>query len=179
MKSFVIILSIILLTISSTLSAQQNYSENNGKRLFTGGGFGLQFGTETIIDVSPIIGYKVTDRFHIGLGGKYQYYRYKNRIYDFSTSIYGGSAFSRFYLFEDIFAHGEYEVLSYDASLVYYLNPNDNSRILVESILLGGGYRQRITTNSSFIFLLLWNFNETEYTLYNNPIIRIGINVDF
>lgn len=150
------------------------------ERLFTGGGLGFQFGTETIIEISPILGYKVTDRFFAGIGAKYQYYRYHDKFYDFSTSIYGGSIFSRYLVLENLFAHGEIELINYDSKLLdpFQITTKD-PRINVTAYLLGGGYRQRVGGNSYLNFLILWNFNESIYTIYSNPIIRIGVDIGF
>ncbi len=145
-------------------------------RLFTGGGLGFQFGTVTMIDVSPLVGYRITENFSTGVGFKYQYYRYKDRFGEFSTSIFGGSIFCRYIIYNDLFAHAEFELLNYDAELLGSYNVITTSeRITTESYLIGAGYRQQIGRNSFVNFLLLWNLNENVYSLYENPIIRIGV----
>ena len=53
----------------------------------------------------------------------------------------------------------------------------DLVRVNVNNILLGGGYRQWVTDNSFISLELLWNVNESVYSLYQNPIIRVGVNV--
>ncbi|MEI7595381.1 MAG: hypothetical protein WCK02_06505, partial [Bacteroidota bacterium] len=144
-------------------------------RLYTGGNIGLQFGTVTFVDLSPQIGYKITERLSAGIGATYQYYRYKDATYDMSASVYGGRIFSRFMITESFFAHGEYEILNLQRfdTYSYY----DNSRINVESLLLGGGYREEIANNVYMNILLLYNFTESPFTPYSNPIIRAGIDI--
>lgn len=140
-------------------------------KVFVGGNFGLQLGTATFIDVSPLIGYRITPKLHAGVGVTYQYFHYKDKYYDLETNVYGGRLFGR-YLFTDyLFAHGEYELLNLEAFDFY-----PSRRVDVVSILGGGGYIQRFGRNSAIVAMILYNFTESVYTPYNNPIIRIGVN---
>lgn len=150
--------------------------DNFWDRVYTGGGIGLQFGSQTFINVSPLIGYRLTEKFSVGLSATYLYYRYKdyNPAYSFSSNTYGGSVFSRYLIFENLFAHVEYEVLRLEA--------RDNvSRLLgtkdITSVLVGGGYRQMLGDRSSINLMLLYNLNETTYSPYQNPIIRISFGI--
>jgi hypothetical protein len=139
-------------------------------KLFFGGGFGMAFGTITNIEVSPLAGFRITDDWMVGGGFSYQYF---NRRYDdLSTSIFGPRVFTNYMLIGDFFAHLEYEALSLETALFYY--PGNSSRFWVESYLVGGGYRMSISDKSSVNIMLLYNLNETIYTPYSNPIIRIG-----
>ena len=170
----------LLMMILGTPKAQSRYKSD---RFFTGGGFGLQIGTVTIIDVSPHIGYYLTDNFALGIGGTYQYYRYKDSYYkiNYSTDIFGGRLFARYNIIEEIFAHAEYEYLNYEAALIDPLGyfTGDTKRVSVDNVLVGGGYRQNVGGNSWATISVLWNVNETVYTLYSNPIIRMGVDIGF
>lgn len=145
--------------------------KNIWDQVYFGGNFGLQFGTSTFIDVSPLMGYRFTEKFSAGVGITYQYYRYKDRFYDFQTNVYGGRIFGR-YLFTDyLFGHAEYEYLNLEA--FDFFPPR---RVEVGSLLAGGGYLQRFGNNSAIVAMILYNFTESAYTPYQNPIIRIGVN---
>ncbi len=157
----------------SHINAPQN---NFWDRVYTGGGIGLQFGSQTFVNISPLVGYRLTEKLSVGLSATYIYYRYKNPnpAFSYSSNIYGGSVFSRYLIFENLFAHVEYEVLRLEA--------RDNvSRLLgtkdVTSILVGGGYRQMLGDRSSINLILLYNLNETTYSPYQNPIIRISFGI--
>jgi hypothetical protein len=145
-------------------------------RLFYGGGFGLQFGSVTLIEVSPLVGYKVTPKLGIGLSPTYKYYSYRytntssSRI---ETNVYGGSIFARYLIFENIFAHAEYETLFYNIKVPGYLTEMRQ----YNSVLVGGGYRQQIGANAAMNLLVLWNLNDTPDSPYTNPVIRIGFTV--
>ncbi|MCK4407285.1 MAG: hypothetical protein KAV44_06390 [Bacteroidales bacterium] len=171
-----IIILVFCLNFGNSALAQQNKEPIQNRFIF-GGGLGLQFGTITLIDISPMVGYKITERFIAGLGFTYQYYKNSSGIpvYPvYETNIYGGSVFARYYVFRDFFAHAEYQLLNYEP---YYVNPVDKKRVTVPAYLIGGGYRQWLGPNVSVNILILFNLNETIDSPYRNPIFRVGIGV--
>lgn len=152
---------------------KENQSSNKfTDKLFFGGNLGLQFGSQTYIEIAPIIGYKISERLSAGLGLKYIYYRIKDNYstFSYSTNIYGGGPFARFTLFEGLFLHGEYEILNLEVPDLY----NNLRRENITSVFLGGGYRQMIGNRSSIDLLILYNVNENRNSPYPNPVIRIG-----
>lgn len=167
---------IISLLVSLNTFAQQNKEskESFKDRVFLGGNLGLQFGTITLIEISPLLGYKITDKLLAGLGFTYQYYKDSRFNPDYSTNIYGGRIFARYYIYKDFFAHSEVEVLNYDA---YYWPSSYKENITVTNVLVGGGYTQWISQRVGVNILILWNLNEDINSLYSNPIFRIGFNV--
>lgn len=181
MKRFIPALFALLLSASAF--AQSDYlppvkSANEKSsfkdRLFTGGNFGLQFGTATVVDISPIIGYRLTERWSAGLGATYIYYNYKDSYYNYSysTSIYGGSIFTRFNVSELIFLHTEFQSLSAEF-MTYYPK---TERKLVDALFVGGGYRQMIGDASSINLMILYDLMYTDvYHIYSDPWqIRVG-----
>ena len=68
------------------------------ERLFYGGSFGLQFGTITDIQISPVIGYWLLPRLNVAVGPDYRYYKDQ---YD-RTTIYGGKGYLQFVVIQDI-----------------------------------------------------------------------------
>jgi long-subunit fatty acid transport protein len=139
-------------------------------KVYVGGNVGAQFGAVTVVELSPLVGYRITDKISAGVGFTYQYYHYKVPPYDLETNVFGGRVFGR-YLFTDyLFGHVEYEYLNLEA-FDYY----PRRRVDVGSLLAGGGYIQRFNGNSGFFAMVLYNFTESVYTPYTNPIIRIGV----
>lgn len=154
---------------------------------------GLWFGNYTHIEVAPQLGYHLTDRISLGAGTHYMFYR--NRDYFstvvHSTHIWGIRGFSRisvirdaarflpFYLFDELFLHGEYERMNLDNS--YFNNPAAplDDRYWMDYLYLGFGISQRIGPRSSYTVMLLWNLNDSYFSLYNNPTFRIGMNIYF
>ncbi len=143
-------------------------------RLYFGGNLGLQFGTQTVIMVNPIAGYMVTEKWSVGLGGKYQYYRYRDRTTEFSSDMYGGSVFTRYDVFNGLFAYSEYELLNLARWDSY---GRENGRVDVGSWFLGAGYAQPLGNRSSMNVMILYNLTETIYSPYSNPVFRVGFGV--
>ena len=157
-----------------TNRVEKSDSDNDFRwdKMFFGGGLGLSFGNPNYIDISPIAGYRITDKISAGVGVTYQYYEYNYPNYTFSTDIYGGSVFGRYFFRKNLFAHGEVE----------YLNLADfnniDKRIGVESVLVGGGFIQRFSKNSGIVLMVLYNLTQSEYSPYASPIImRLGVNI--
>lgn len=138
-------------------------------RIYIGGNMGMQFGTITFIDVSPIIGYKFSDRISAGPGLIYQYYNFRGLA---SGSNFGGRFFGRYHITENMFTYSEYEYLN----VGYYSVNGDYSRKEIKSLFIGGGYNQRIGTRASMTIMVLYNLIYSPYSPYTNPIIRVGIN---
>ena len=163
------------LTAQDSIKAPPKQKNHNIlDRIDFGGYLGAQFGDVTFIEVSPLASYRITPKFHAGIGLTYQYYKINySGAPDYSTSSYGGSIFARYFIWRDLFAHVEYAPLYvnyYDFNMVKY-------GTWVNDILLGGGYRQWIGEKAFMSIMFLWNVNESFYSPYSNPIIRIGFGV--
>jgi hypothetical protein len=134
-------------------------------KVYTGGGLGLQFGTVTLINVAPDIGYKITERYSAGVGLRYMYLQ----IPGYKIDIYGASIFNRFIVTDFFFLHGEYEVLNGPWD---YRFPGH--RFNLNNVWVGGGLRQG-GGGTSFNVMALWNLNDEGYL--PNPQIRMGISI--
>ncbi|MBU0489459.1 MAG: hypothetical protein KKA07_02435 [Bacteroidetes bacterium] len=178
------ILLVGLLLVAFLRIEAQNYSddpetgtknkETSGNRFYTGGGIALQIGSVTILGISPTLGYKITESFSVGLGVKYLYYSEVYSTGRSSASIYGASPFARYLITESVFAYTEYEFIN-----IVYKDPGYalNDQMSLESFFVGGGYRQEVTNNSWFYLLVLFNLNNTPNTIYQNPVLRMGIEI--
>ena len=127
----------------------------------------MDFGTITTVNVSPVIGYKITERYSAGLGITYIYFSDKRTLPVYSQNIYGGNIFNRFMLFDFLFAHAEYEILNGD----WLYNAK---RFYINNMWVGGGLCQQ-SGNSSLGIMVLWNLLENDYI--KSPQIRIGVNI--
>ncbi|HOW26503.1 MAG TPA: hypothetical protein PK711_12635 [Bacteroidales bacterium] len=172
----IIILSCCLILSAPSLTVAQPHPNDSiprprttfADRLFIGGTFGVQFGDVTLVDVSPLVGFHITPRLSAAVGVIYQYY--DDNYYHYSTHIYGGRTWARCYVYKNaLFAHAEYELVNYQP--YSFLG---NERISVGSFLLGGGYTQWIGPRAFMSLTVLWNFTESPYSLYDNPIFQIG-----
>ncbi len=141
------------------------------ERIFFGGGLGLQFGTFTTIKFTPEIGYRITDNFDVGIGLYYLYT--KNNYYHYSDHIYGGKVFSRFYITPNFFLTGEYETLNI-ADYDIYTGQYTGTRIFIDGLPLGIGWRQQLGERFSVLTTLMYNVLQSEKTPYSNPIFRVS-----
>ncbi len=179
------ILFMMLLTVSRFVMAQEeeqqtktnDYNELFKKTFFTGGNLGMQFGTVTMVDVSPQFGYYVLENISLGVGFTYQYINDRRYTPPATMHVLGGRVFTNlhFPFFNSIFAHGEYEYMAYKTNV--YSQALVPEWITLSNVLAGIGYRQRIFGRSCITLMVLWNFNESQYNLYSNPVIRMGFDI--
>jgi hypothetical protein len=187
---YIICLGLLLVLCGQKMAAQEEEEALTVRdKIFFGGNFGLQIGTITNVEVSPIVGYNVTPKFAAGVGLRYEFLKNSSKNFGYlpyETNIYGGSVFTRYMLFKNtgeqlnlgiinsIFAHAEYEFLSLERKYFEYPPSSEEGRFLAHSVLVGGGLFQPMGRRGGFLMMLLWNLNETASSPYSNPIIRIG-----
>jgi hypothetical protein len=194
MKYLLIILFNIVLT-APLVEAQQKpgaqatssvQRERFKDRLLYGGVLGLQFGTLTLIDVAPMVGYKLTPSIETGVGLTYKYYRYRdfyynqytNQRFDLESHIFGASIYSRFHILNPLFAHVEFERLMYNHDEIYFQGTQmlrEPKQTYINGLLVGAGLKQRISDRSYFYILALWDLVQDEMSPYSNPLIRMGV----
>ncbi len=185
MRNIQYVAFILLICISVNLDAQENKQNMKPeKRFFAGGSFGLQLGTITLIDVSPLLGYRFNNNLAAGIGASYQYFRDKTYNPVFKTDIYSGRVFLRYYITaewlpENIFLHTEFEYLNREAYVIKGFNYYEYERIFVPIYYIGAGYQQPISRNSFITLVGLWDIIEDQYSPYSNPVLRVGINLGF
>lgn len=139
-------------------------------RLFWGGNLGAWFGNPTFVDISPLVGVRITKKYSMGVGVIYNYYNYKYGNYKYSTNLWGGRIYARYFILENVFAQVGWDRINRDDP--YAIKPN--TRIWIDNILVGGGLRYPISDNFYAIASGFWNLNQNEYSPYSNPIIQIG-----
>lgn len=186
---FIALLFCVAFTVSAT-AQEKKFTVRD--RLYFGGSFGFSVGPYTDIAVSPIAGYYITPRWSAGVGVSYEYYNNKYHWQTqtgwerYETHIWGGSLFTNYVIVHDvgewiplgmnfrIFAHAEYEALSYKKGFSKY---QATGRRLQNSLLAGGGLRFPKGRRSSMDLMFLWNLNSDMNDIYGNgPILRFGYN---
>lgn len=171
----VLLLNYCGISLGQVVNDEVVQNENFRHTMFTGGNLGVQFGTVTMIDISPQFGYFVFENVSVGVGLTYQYIN--DHRFSATMHVIGGRVFTRLYLpfYNSIFAHGEYEYMAYNTN-AFSINGN-KEWVNLSNVMAGVGYRQKIYGRSAITLTVLWNFNETQYTLYSNPIIRMGVDI--
>lgn len=184
---------------SSKSDSSDNIFKDNKKfdprRMVYGGNFGASFSSDyTFVDLSPLVGYRFTDRFQAGVGGTYLYsrvvYYYANpqtgaiEAFPLSSSIYGARMYGEYDIFKDLlsgndrlFGHAEVEGLN----VSYYPNGDPyapTQRTWIGNYFVGGGYRQALGRRSFVNITVLYNLNynvNRDISPYSSPwVFRIG-----
>lgn len=182
----------ILVCITLIAEAQNKRKKSNDEnnlqgvplkeRIVTGGGFGLAFGsTQDFISLSPMVGYKITEKFIAGTSITYRYTKYKYYNPAIKLTDYGLGPFLRYTIFNNVFIQTEYEYLNYE----FPTGPEQTTRKAFSSFLAGGGFIQPIGDKAAFYVSALYNFSYREprpgeYSPYYSPLIlRAGITLGF
>ena len=198
MKKYILsIIAVIFLTLpawSQEDQRDQQYQQaqaNQGQRpafldkIFVGGGLGAGFGDYTFVNISPIIGYRVSPQFAIGMRLMYQYTTFdyydfqEQRVKKYNGNDFGIGGFARYMLFGPVFLQAEYEHLSYDA-LDY---SGTSSREGFDSFMAGGGIAQPVGNKASVFLTVMYNFSYENFNTgnvyrvpYNSPwVVRVGV----
>lgn len=179
-----------LFLLASFLGFSQSDDNNNpnslkgvpfGERLYFGGNIGASFGNITTVNLAPNVGYKINKKFSVGVGARYLFYRenYPSLNWEYSTSMYGGSLFTRYIVMENLFLHGEFESLNRE---VWEIGASEVSRKWVNMGLLGAGYR-----NGFLNAMLLYDVIEDKDSPYRGQylfgltgppiILRVGFSI--
>jgi hypothetical protein len=152
----------LLCAVSLTTFAQQpkGTSKNSAaglplsERLFFGGGGGFNTGIHpyygfkyTYISVSPLVGYRVTLPWSVGVQLTYQTYRFPTQ--NVRLDQYGVAPFTQ-YRFGKLFAYGEYQVISVPTF-------DKSSRKLYNRLPIGIGFTQPIGSRAAINAVALYD----------------------
>ena len=135
------------------------------ERVYFGGNLGAQFGNYTMINVAPLVGFKINQKWSVGSQITYSYIKINNL--SFQDHIYGGSLFTRYFIFKNFFAHTEYEALNGNWK-------GTGERFNVNSLFVGGGYLYKFSNRAGLGISAIFNVLPSTYSPYRNPIINAG-----
>jgi hypothetical protein len=132
-----------------------------GLGLSSSNGSGMFYGSLT-----PLVGYRVTERLSAGVGFNYTYY--KSRLYE--EQFYAGIAWARLGLFNGLFACAEIDQVN---APVYSMG--GITRESFPLVLAGGGISQGIGHGLGSYFQIMYDFTEEARSPYGPLIIRGGL----
>lgn len=151
------------------------------ERVVFGGGLGLGFSNvQDFVSVSPVVGYRLTERLMAGANVSYRYTNYKYYNPSIKLNDYGIGPFARFTVYKNIFLQAEYEYLNYEFPTS---SIGESVRREFNSFLAGGGFIQPLGRNVGFYLMALYNFSYKnpapgEYLPYDSPLVlRAGVNI--
>lgn len=168
MKSTFIKLFVIFALFSTSITAKNKTLE----KMYFGGNIGASFGTVTQYSIHPYAAYKFTPQFSMGVKYIYEYLKDKRYTPSYETSNYGGSVFTRYRLFNPIYAHAEYQVLNCEV----YTN-NGTERTWVPFLFVGGGYSHKLGKNAWLNMQVLFDVLQDKNSPYEEwePSFSIGV----
>lgn len=139
-------------------------------RFFTGGGIGAQFGQLTAVEIAPMVGYIPHRLFRFGLTFNFSYIKDNYYTPPVSDYFWGGSLFARLYPIQYLFLHVEIGGFNQSYGM-------DRQRKWMAYPLAGIGGSYTFGRRMGISLTVLYNFNHSEYSIYGNPIVRIGFDV--
>lgn len=173
-------LLILLLGSCTALIGQSNHTKEElksmtfGQRLYYGGIVGASFGTVTSVQLMPIVGYRIMPRWSAGVGINYQYFKDNRYRPAYETHVYGGNIHSRVYIWQNLFAHSEFEVINFDVP-AQDLNTFRLVRRSVPAWFVGAGYFLPIGQRSGMSITILYDLIQDRYSPYpGNYTMRVG-----
>ena len=180
-----ILLSILFL--ASVLGLDAQYLEKDPppspvQRIFFGGNLDMGFGTVTQISLSPEVGYRITNRLSAGVGIDYMFVY--SEEYNFKGSIFGGSVFASFTVIKSlgelipflgtdmgILVYGQF---SYTNMGKFYTALSGEEPMWIASPMLGLGFQVPIGQRSYMVLSVMYNFDESMYSIYSNPVVKVS-----
>jgi hypothetical protein len=210
-KSFKICLVFVICLLTINIASAQRYRDRNqdndpnpsydnpdslanmsfADRLVKGSNFWLGF-QPAYIDISPILGYRITTNLQAGIGATYIYYNGLEPYYDVNGNIqyyriegtmYGGRMYAEYDFAKNalgrnsrFFAHAEYEDMNVSNPTPITGLPE---RTWYYSQYVGIGYRSAIGKKAFFNMSILFNINYDQFATINpngsQIIERIGV----
>jgi len=147
-------------------------------RIYYGGYVTMNFSSNySVIGAQPLVAYKLTPKLSVGGQFSYEYISDKRYNYEQNGSNYGFSIFTRYRVTPRLYAHTEFEMMSYKW---FYFDGTDE-RKWAPMFFVGGGYSQPISKNVYLNAQVLFDVLNNENSPYNDwePFFSIGIGVGF
>lgn len=168
LKNLFLIALLFLVSLPSVAQFRPQSGGGIGDRIYFGGGGGFSGGTNFInVGLSPLVGYKFTEKFSGGLQITYQYVKFQ----DISWSNYGGGPFLRYNVTQKLFGYTQYEYLNVGTS-------SGDIRYNFSSMFVGLGYSEPLGGNVAFNITALYNvlYGDGTKSPYQSPLqFRVGI----
>lgn len=168
----------LLLAVLSISCISIKAQKFNPDKLIFGGdiGFGISSNYWNV-GISPQIGYKLTDKFHIGAGMTYIHGQSKDDVFDYKENSVGLNLFAHYYPWKKLVFRLKPEIMSTwyksDVTIVsesgsYYEKYTENK--FVPAVIIGGGLHFK-----PVILLLNYELVQNDYSSYSdNVFLSIG-----
>jgi hypothetical protein len=183
MKKIIGLLIIGMAFLQHTIAQDSDSKGFDKSKLFVGGNLGLAFGTYTIVNVSPLVGYHFTNVLAAGVGINYSYYGYDNGYYTSKQTYAGMSLFGRVYPIQQLFIQVQPELNYMWASqtpdagqnfVPYKINQ------FVPSLLMGGGAAIPTGANGAITISVMYDVLQNIWSpYYHQAVYGFGYTMGF
>lgn len=145
-------------------------------RFTFGGAFGFGIGDVSWVSLAPQIGYLPMDRLWVGLSARIQYTHDGRYDPSFDSWDYGTGIFGRYFVWNQVFAHAEWNWTSYEVRTSF----TGSDRESISAVLVGGGYGQPVGGHSSVIMEILYDVTGNARGIYGSSwVFRAGFVTGF
>ena len=185
MNRFIIVLMLVVFTIlplaagtgDSASVAPAPEKKSQGIPVYYGGTIGLSFGSYFRLSVTPLVGFKLSEKTSAGFKVGYEYVEDKRYDPKLTASNYGASVFARYRAIPNAYLHAEFAYFSYK----YKISDFETDRTWVPFIYLGGGYLQPIGPGTALVVEVLVDVLQDSNSPYEawDPVISIGVAAGF
>jgi hypothetical protein len=185
MKRGVLILILFSFGLATMAQDEENKSGFQKEKLFVGGSFGVVFGTNTLVNISPQVGYRFSKFFAAGMGINTQYASYQepdlygNPYLKTSEGILGLNIFGRFYPVDFLMLQVQPEG-NYRFGKIKFYNPDQTTKLdaeIIPSILAGGGVVLP-AGKGSFTISVMYDILQSKNSLYGNqPFVNLNYSI--
>ncbi len=185
------ILFIAAFTFSCVVLCAQDEDKSKGftkEKLFAGGSFGLSFGSYTLLNLAPQVGYRFNKYLSSGVGINLLYVsqkekdNYGNDYRKVVQGITGLNFFARFYPTQKILIQIQPEGNYIFGKQIFYQPVKETYKLdaeIVPSLLAGGGLVVP-TAKGAFITTVMYDVLQKVNSPYGNrPIVNVGYNFNF
>jgi len=148
-------------------------TETAESKVYYGGYVGASFGDYSSVEISPLVGYKVSPVLSAGVRATYEYLWHE----EFNASNYGGSVFAIARIHPKIFLQTEFQYISYEIPSI----GGSSDREWVPFWYVGGGFVQPLGGNASLVASVMVDVLQDENSPYEdwNPTFSIGVIAGF
>lgn len=185
-----LLLAALLLTLFQMNALAQEEASHNGfdrDKLFFGGTFGLGFGSNnTLVNVSPQVGYRFNQYLAAGAGVNFIYssyrYRYYSPEYKESYGVAGLNVFGRVYPIEYLFLQVQPEA-NYSWGKYKFYDGTPDQKLegkVVPSLLGGAGAAIPTGGRGAFLIMVQYDLLQDKRSPYGNrAFYNFGYNFGF
>jgi len=144
------------------------------EKIIYGGNFAFFANQQfSYIDISPLIGYRLTQSLLLAAGPVYNNYSTKLYGARFTVDVYGFRCLARLYFLESFFVQTGYDYLNRKIFIIKN-GLLQSDRVWFQNVWIGGGIRYAVVSNTYMFTTILYNLTQSPYSIYSNPMIQVG-----